>query len=599
MKNVKRTWILRAGWGVAMMALIARLFVMQVLEHEQWVEAAEKQHVMQNIIVAERGKIYMQDEGKPVPVVMNQGVWTLIVDPQVADAEKTKELLTKVAKDYIIADWREVFADKNRRYFVVAKNVPLKVVRAIKEAGLAGIWTRGTTKRAYPEGELASGLLGFVNTDGTGQYGVEGSLNKELAGKNGLLKTVKDVNNIPLTIGKENIRVPAEDGKNLLLTVDRNVQLNVEKALARGLKRSAAEKASAIVMKPATGEIMAMANLPNYNPEKYGDVKGAEAYVNRVLDEPYEPASVCKAFAFAAAINEGVLTPETTYENRGMVVIDGWPIHNAYEGMLGTITMQDALNYSLNTGSIEALKRLGGGEINARGRAKLYDYYTNKFRLGRETGVDMVEALGMVREPEGGYGLDSTYANMTFGQNLNLTMIQVATGFSALINGGEYVKPYIVAGEVQEKGGQPLIIADNDKKVNRERIIKEETSRTMRQMLYTTRRGRRMAGIDREGFYVGGKTGTAQVIRDGKYVMDETIATYVGFGGRGENAYTIGANRNILNNERQADGLPEYLIMVRIEAKGKRLGGEVDALPIFDEISNYMQDYMRIRPYHE
>lgn len=582
-----------------MMALIARLFVMQVLEHEQWVEAAEKQHVMQNIIVAERGKIYMQDEGKPVPVVMNQGVWTVIVDPQVADAEKTKELLTKVAKDYIIADWREVFADKNRRYFVVAKNVPLKVVRAIKEAGLAGIWTRGTTKRAYPEGELASGLLGFVNTDGTGQYGVEGSLNKELAGKNGLLKTVKDVNNIPLTIGKENIRVPAEDGKNLLLTVDRNVQLNVEKALARGLKRSAAEKASAIVMKPATGEIMAMANLPNYNPEKYGDVKGAEAYVNRVLDEPYEPASVCKAFAFAAAINEGVLTPETTYENRGMVVIDGWPIHNAYEGMLGTITMQDALNYSLNTGSIEALKRLGGGEINARGRAKLYDYYTNKFRLGRETGVDMVEALGMVREPEGGYGLDSTYANMTFGQNLNLTMIQVATGFSALINGGEYVKPYIVAGEVQEKGGQPLIIADNDKKVNRERIIKEETSRTMRQMLYTTRRGRRMAGIDREGFYVGGKTGTAQVIRDGKYVMDETIATYVGFGGRGENAYTIGANRNILNNERQADGLPEYLIMVRIEAKGKRLGGEVDALPIFDEISNYMQDYMRIRPYHE
>jgi len=571
-----RNKVLKYGLLACVGFIALRLFWIQIIQHDEWMKKAEDAHIVQSTITAERGEIYMLDEdGEPTPVVMNQAEWTVIIDPMVANAEEVKKVITEnVAEEEIVADWDAAFANKNSRYYIVAKGVSRSEVKKIEEAEVSGIWYTEGNKRTYVEGEMASHLLGFVNDDGEGQYGVEGSLNDDLAGKDGLLKTVTDVNQIALSIGDDNIKVPAEDGKNVVLTVDRTMQKKVEEITADYLEEKNIENASVLVMNPNNGKILTMATLPNYDPSDYGMVEDAESYLNVPAEVAYEPASICKTFTFAAAINEGVMTPETTYVNTGSITVDGWPIDNAYSGQLGTITMQTGLNYSLNTSSMTALMLLGGSteHITQSGREKLYDYFYSRFGLGQYTGIELNESSGLIVGPNEGTGLNSRYANMTFGQNLNLTMIQVAAGFSSVINGGKYYTPTIVAGEMDGD----VFVEDEEKDPVRT-VISEETSETMREMLYGTRIWRRQDGTDKDGYYVGGKTGTAQVIVNGSYSMDETTAGYIGFG--------------------SAEGdMPEYVIMVRVWEDGKNLGGESDAMPLFNKINEMMLDYLEIEP---
>ncbi|MBQ6394101.1 penicillin-binding protein 2 [Candidatus Saccharibacteria bacterium] len=572
---MSRSRILKYGLLIAMGIIAIRLFVIQILQHNMWEERADAEHMVQNTIVAERGEIYMMDNDEPVKVVMNTSAYTVIVDPMVADEEKVSKTISSIAPDKVIAKWEDVFKDKSRRYYIVARNVTRQEAKKMKEEALAGVWYREGNARVYAEGEMASSLLGFVNADGEGQYGVEGSLNKQLAGKNGLLKTVTDVNNVALSIGDDNVRVPAEDGKDVVLTIDRTMQAKVEKQLADYLTRIPANHASAVVMDPRDGKILTMATVPNYDPAKYSEVKDASVYQNQITEVAYEPASICKTFTFAAAIEEGVMTPNTLYNNTGEIIVDGWPIKNAYSGQLGVITMQTALNFSLNTGSMTALMLLGGSntEITKTGREKLYDYYYNHFGLGQATGIELYEATGLIVGPNDGYGLNSRYANMTFGQNINLTPLQVASAFSSLVNGGEYYQPTIIAGEMREDG---VFIPAEEKPAVR-RVVSEQTSQTMREMTWGMRVSQRTYGIDKPGYYIGGKTGTAQGIKNGAYTFDETTASYVGFGGtEGE--------------------MPEYVIMVKIWESGQKLEGTAHALPLFNELSDVVSDHLQIRP---
>lgn len=574
---MSRTKVLRYCL-VGMMAVMAvRLFVVQIVEHEMWMAKADEKHIMRNKIVAKRGEIYAMDGAEPTALVMNESVWTVLVDPKEANEKKTKKVIEQYAGEQVVADWNKVFENRELRYFVVAKNVPREKVIKIKQAGLRGVWFQDGVRRVYPEGELASSVLGFVNAEGEGQYGVEGAMNKALKGEDGLLKTVKDVNNVALSIGEDNVRVPAKNGKKVVLSIDKNVQYETERILKDNMQRVGASHASAVVMNPKNGQIWAIANMPGYNPGEYMKVKSAEQFQNNVLEDAYEPASVCKVFTFAVGIEEGAMTPNKTYENNGFVVVDGWKINNAYTGMLGVIDMQTALDYSLNTGSTQVLRWLGGSgvQITQKGKDALYDYYHGKFGLGEYTGVELYESKGIVVAPDKVDGTDARYANMTFGQGLNATMMQVVTGFASIVNGGEYYQPTIVAGEMVDG---KLVPAEAKKAVRR--TVSEATSLMMRKMLYGVRKGRRLAGVDREGYFVGGKTGTAQVIKDGKYVMSETVASYVGFGGAGNDGTE----------------LPEYVIMVKIWEEGRRIEGERDALPIFDAMSNYMQKYLRIKP---
>lgn len=576
----KRTDLIRVLLALCFILIVARMYDLQIISHQKYVDLAMSQQTMQNTIFAKRGEIYMMDGDNTTPVVMNEKVYTISVDPFLLRSEGGQELkedevkIDQLVQGYAVNTWDKVFANEASRYAVIAKNVPYERAKQIKDAKITGVYAQGSTKRVYPEGDLAAQVLGFVNADGKGQYGIEGSLNKELTGVNGILKTVKDVNNIPLTIGKNNVRVPAQDGKNVVLSIDRNIQKKTEDAIKTTIEKFHVTNASAVVMNPRNGQILAMAGTPTYNPAEYAKVTDARAFQTDVTMSAFNPASVCKTFALAAAVDSGVMTPETTYNNTDLVTIDGWPIQNAIKGHTGNISMQEVLTYSLNTGSIQALRLLGGSEteITYQGKEKLYDYYYNRFGLGKYTGIELAESKGTVIPPTDIDGTNARYANMTFGQSLDLTMIQVATAFSAVVNGGDYYTPTLVAGEI--KNGE--FVRDTLKERDHQ-AIESSTSETMRKMLHTARLVFPNVKYYDEGVYVGGKTGTAQVVKNGKYTFDETIATYIGYGARSETDY------------------PEYVIMTKVWEDNRRLDGGMNAKPIFDEISQFMVNYLKMR----
>ncbi|MBQ3280629.1 penicillin-binding protein 2 [Candidatus Saccharibacteria bacterium] len=577
---MKRLKVLKYITLGAFLIITVRLFFIQIIEHDKWVEKANEQHTILETITAKRGEIYMMDGEEPTAVVLNQAVYQVIIDPAVTPKDEIKNALEKHAKEYITANLDEVYNTEGLRYFIVAKNVPYTNASKIAEEGIKNVWLKEGNKRVYPEGEMGSTVLGFVNSDGLGQYGVEGSLNTLLTGKDGLLKSISDVNNVALSIGKDNIKIPAEDGKNVVLSIDRGLEKGVEEVLADAINSTAATNAAALVMNPNTGEVVAMTALPGYNPGDYGNVKDASIYINQVTEVPYEPASIFKNFIFSAALNEGKMTADTTYVNTPSTEVDGNTIWNAEQRAKlnnQTLTMRDALYWSLNVGSIQALKFLGGNpnEITAEGREKMYDYYYNKFRLGHATGIELIEQEGFIWEPHAEiYGLNAAYANMTFGQNLSATMIQTATAFSSVVNGGVWRTPSVVKGTLENGTIKPL---ENHEKVE-DQILTAETSATMRSLLINNRSYKARAGIDKPGYDVGGKSGTAQVIVDGAYdeSMSNLVGSYIGF-------------------VAPSGQMPSYVIMVKMWGEGKALSGG-EAQNLFDTLSNYVIDYLKIKP---
>lgn len=566
---------------VALAIITVRLFVIQIFEHDTWVAKAEEQHTLLETIVAKRGELYMMNHGEPVAVVLNQTAYQIIIDPSITEKDKLQKALETYAKDHITANLDEIYATEGLRYAIVAKNVPREAAENIAKEEISAVYFQKNNQRVYPEGELASGLLGFVNDDGLGQYGAEGSFNKLLSGKDGLLKATADVNKIALSIGKDNTKIPAEDGKDIVLSIDRGLEKGVERITADAINKTAATNASVLIMNPNTGEILTMANLPNYNPADYSNVTDARAYLNYTVDEPYEPASICKSFTFSAAINEGVMNADTTYFNKHYEEVDDWKIWNAEQrsSLYGTLTMRQALYWSLNTGSIHALKLLGGNpnQITQQGREKLFDYYHNKFRLGSITGVELVEAEGFIPDPNEGWGRDSTYANLTFGQNLGITMLQTATAFSAVVNGGTWRTPSVVKGELVNGEIVPIDFSSTDGtdagRVE-DKILSDETSAMMRDMLVYNRSYKN----DRAGYDIGGKSGTAQVIRNGAYddTFAELVGSYIGF-------------------IAPKGGMPEYVIMTRMWGEGQSIGSG-DAMDLFGSLYEYLIDYLKIKP---
>ena len=568
-----------AGFIFAIVAIfVVRLFYLQIIKHDYYVALAHTEQVKREGVAASRGEIYALNGDEPVKLVMNETVYTVFVDPVVIAEAKTASEVVSVLRDVAGGNLRSNINDLvgaiDSRYQIVATRVTRAQADKIKEKELKGIGFQAVSQRVYPEGNLAAQVLGFVNAEGKGNYGLEGYMNKELSGVDGRLETVTDVSDVPLTIGDRNIREPAIDGDDLVLTIDRNIQSKVEQALADGLVRSGATDASVVVMDPSTGKVMAMANLPTYDPSKYYDVADAALFNNATISAPYEPGSDIKTYTMAAAIDQGVAKPSDTYYNTDSIKIEDRTITNAYKGMTGTITFQTALTWSLNTGFVTLAQRMGDGTSITKGaRDTMFEYFHNRLKLGELTGIELSnESAGIIISPDEVEGNAVRYSNMSFGQGLDATMIQVVGGFSAIINGGDYYKPTVIAGKVDADGTyQP---AGNAKPIETG-VVKATTSDQIKEMTHIARAS--FQGIDKPGYYIGGKTGTSQVIRDGEYADDETIATYLGFGGA-------------------AIDSPEYVIMVSIHGDNRVLGGSADAMPIFTDISNWMLDYLKIQP---
>ncbi|MEO8691801.1 MAG: penicillin-binding protein 2 [Candidatus Saccharimonas sp.] len=564
---------------VAVMAVfVARLFYIQVIQHGFYVGQADSEQIKKFTLHATRGEIYAMDGNTPTKLVLNQTVYTVWADPTlVADQSKVVDALNKVAGGNVRDNFAQYLNVKNSRYQVLATNVTYDQAKILKAYNLPGVGFDATARRVYPEGPLASQLLGFVNAEGNGVYGLEQAEDGVLKGQDGMLSTVTDVRDVPLTIGDKNVKTPAKNGTNIVLTVDRNIQSETEQALAAGAKRSGATNVSAVVMDPSNGHVLAMANLPTYDPSKLNEVTDVADFNNDVISMPYEPASVIKTFTLAAGIDKGVVTPESTYDNTGSVQVEDIVINNATKAAFlnGPTTMQTALDWSLNTGMVALAKRLGDGtSITKQARSTIYDYFHDRLRLGQLTGIELAnEAQGIIYSPDNVQGNAVRYSNMVFGQGMDVTMMQVASGFSAIINGGTYHEPTVIGGTIGDDG-EFVGSAPTKSYPN---VISASTSATMRGMIqhanYATWRPRN----EPAGFYVGGKTGTSQVIVNGKYVLDQTIGTYIGFGG-------------------EVDKIPKYVIMVEISADGKALDGGSDAKPIFNDISNYLLNYLKLSP---
>lgn len=564
-----RVRILSGILTVTVALIVARLFQLQVIDHQKYRQLAYQEQVKKLTIPAHRGLIYALDHQTPAPLVMNETVYTMFVDPQVVKDDKAVlATLVGLNQDLIIGNPTEKLTQKNTRYQVLARGLSRQQAEAIKAKKLTGIGFQAVSRRIYPEGALASQVLGFVNANG-GQYGVEGKLDKRLTGENGVLEAVTDISDVPLTVGEKYTNIPARNGDNLVLSIDRNIQSQVEKILKAGLEKVGADNGSALVMNPQTGQIMAMVNYPSYSVAEFNKVKDVALFNNATVDRPYEAGSVIKVFTVAMGINEGKITPQTVFYNQDTVKVGDRTIKNAYKGKIGNITMQDALQYSLNTGMVNIISRLGGGNIDRSARNIIYNYFHDRFRLGQKTNVELPETAGVIIPPTEVEGNAVRYSNMSFGQGMDVTMVQVAAGFSAIINGGVYYQPTVLAGTVENgifKAQAPKVIDGQ--------VVKNTTSTQVRQMLTEARR-LYYKNVDRAGYEIGGKTGTSEKIVDGKYVENQTIATYLGYGG---------TNR------------PEYVIMIRVDGKGKYLAGNTDAAPIFTDISNWLIDYLKLYP---
>lgn len=546
-----------------------RLFSIQILRHDYYSTLAANGQERKFVIAPTRGTIYIKDGDDNVPVVLNEVQPTMFADPSgITDAEVTSQLIVDAiggSKD----KYAKLINDANDSvYVVLKKRLSNKQATLLKEANIGGVGLQDVSYRVYPEGGLAAQVLGFSNDDGEGQYGVEAALEDELNGEPGLLKAVTDVNGIPLT-SEESIDRPAVNGEDVTLTIDRNVQQFVEEALEKGVKSSKGRSGSAIVVDPYTGKVLAMANYPTYEPEKYRDVKDYSVFQNSVVSHAYETGSGVKVFTMSAGINEGVVSKNSTYHDSGFVQIGDRRIENAGSPGGVTRTMLQVIQNSVNTGVVHVLSQLGGGTINTKARETLYEYFTQHFGFGSKTGIAQTsESPGYLVGPNEQEGNSIRYANMAFGQGMTVTMLQMVAAFSSVMNGGTYYTPHIV----EEIGDVAKVPIAKDVPV-----IKESTSKDLLEMTKAVVEHGGGYSAQRSGYNIGGKTGTAQVLEDnGQYSDSREIGSFIGY---------TGAEK------------PSYVIMTRVdEPQIPGYAGSIAAAPIFADISNWLIDYYGIPP---
>lgn len=542
-----------------------RLFYVQVIKHDHYKQAALQSQLKEYEIPAERGVIEAYDGDNVVPIVLNEEIFTLFADPYfIKDPKPVAEKLAKItggdANDY------EEKMRQPTRYAVLEKKLSKDKKNEIESLEIKGVGLREDSIRAYPQGNLAAQLLGFVNDEGYGRYGVEEYLDGQLRGKPGQLKAITDANGVPLISNENNVLRDPEPGRRVLLTIDIGMQQKVEKMLKDHLPTVNSSSGSVVVIDPNNGAVKAMANWPTYDPAKFYEVKDPAVFTNPVVSEPMEVGSIMKTLTVAAALDSGAVKPSTTFYDSAKITVDGSTIKNVEEdGGPQTRTISDILQWSLNTGATYLLTQMGGGEINQKARDTWHDYLVNHYRFGQPTGIEQgYEAPGTVPDPAEVSGINIQYANTTFGQGINITPLQIASAFAATINGGTYYKPHIV--ETPDGKGEPV----------NTNVVSNEVSKQIRAM-HENSVDKTYPFVDRKGYRVGGKTGTAEIPRpEGGYRNDVYNGTFIGY---------VGGDK------------PEYVIMVRInEPRVAFYAGTAAAAPLFGKVASMLIDSYSIRP---
>lgn len=535
---------------------LCRLFILQIDQGGFYKAIAQGQQVQLSESVGERGYVYFTN-GEIL--AMNKKEPYFFISP--AEIED-KEIAIKAILEII--DVEEAFLlslleDENSFYKIVQKEIGKEKAEKILSLKLRGLYIGNDINRYYPAEKNGSQIIGFVNQDKVGQYGIEGYYNEKIKGLSSLEKSERN----PYSFSFRGSSNDSLDGQNLTLTIDYNIQFMAEKLLEEGIEKYDAEGGNIIVMDPNTGAIIAMAQKPNFDPNNY-KVANSDWFKNTSIQEIFEPGSIFKPITMAMAINDGAVTAETKYnDNLGYVQYPSNRVSNYLNKAWGEVNMTQVLEKSINTGVILAERQLG--------HQSFYNYL-EKFGIFEKTGIDLSgEVVSTNNEIKNALksNIDISFGTASFGQGIAMTPLQVINSFSAVINGGTLYKPRIVK-KINEQLVEPEIIREN--------VISQETSTELKKMLISVVENGFGHLAKVEGYWIGGKTGTSQMpyssigINKAGY-SDHTWQTFMGF----------------------APALdPQFIILVKLNNSKKIRTSEYSAVPIFNEIASYILNYWQI-----
>jgi len=555
-----RLRVLFAFFVVASLLLSARLAYWQTVGRADLLSRATDQVHSDLVVPAQRGVIRDRNGAILATTVELRSLYAI---PGLMTDRDGTDLRPKIAAALapILGEKAEVLRaafESGAEWLFVRRRLPEDVAARIAALHLAGLGFEMEPKRLYPNGAVGAQVLGFVNDDGVGQYGVEGRYAAELSGTPGRLVVARDPANRELALGLR-AAVPAKNGDDLSLTIDLAVQNAVERELAAVVEREKASGGAIVVLDPKDGAVLAIASSPTYDPARVGSAD-AEALRNRAISWTYEPGSTMKAITVAAALDKGVITPATSYQDVGYAVIGGRKLCNAQCKVYGPTTVTQILARSQNAGAVFVASKLGAADLNA---------YLKSFGFGQRTGVDLsAETGGIVRPLAEWYPVD--LGTISFGQGLSVTPLQLASAYAAIANGGTLYRPYVVASRRDADGEHRTA------PVSVRRVVSEETAATLRAMLTTTVDSGIANAASLKGYSVAGKTGTAQIPSDeGRYVDDAYISSFAGF---------VPAID------------PRMVVVVVLEKPQSKLLGTVPAMNTFKAIATDALRYGRVQP---
>ncbi len=517
MKNDREKWarvriIMVAGlFAFCFLAVTGRSFYLQVLQHDQLVKLAERQHHRTIPIIPARGGIFDRD-GAPLAVSLDMD--SLYAEPRrIDDPAATAATLAPLLQ----LPQQELLKklDADRSFAWVARQMAPETAEKIKKLKLKGIGFVKESKRFYPNFEIASHVLGFTGLDPEGLEGIERRYDSTILGKTGYLLTERDALGRDVSV-KNAVVQDAAPGKNLYLTLDKNIQYFAEKELAKAVTGSGAKGGMALVMDPWTGKILAMANYPTFNPNSFRQYPTLNLR-NRCVADSFEPGSTFKIFLMSAAMEEKIVRPQDgincengRYSFGGRIIRDDHP-H-------GRVSVAEVLKYSSNIGSAKIGLKLGDD--------RLYRYL-KAFGFGDKSGIDLPgETSGGLRPVSRWYGSD--LATISFGQGVSTSAIQLVSAVSAVANGGVLMKPYLVERITDASGQEVQHIQPQAVR----RVISAQTASTITQMMEgVVQKGGTGTNAAVEGFRVAGKTGTAQKVDpiSKGYSATKRTASFIGF----------------------------------------------------------------------
>lgn len=557
-----RLTVLAAGFALAGLLLTARVVQVQLINNGHYKAEARQEHFGQQEVRAPRGAI-LDRNGYPLAttvdaydVYINRADWQDIAVAR-ASAAVIAPLIDRAPED-LVTEARK----QDEGLYLAHGGLAFDKGQSLKGEEAAGLRLVLTSKRFYPEGDLASTLIGFVGRDHSGLTGIEADFDAELGGTPGTIYFERDSIGNKIALGMERIGKKPQAGGDITLTIDRYIQRLVEGELEARITATGALGGTIVVMEPSTGALLAMASEPGFRLSQLDLNDPNQAlFRNRAVTDVYEPGSVFKTLTAAMAIDQGLVSPETTYEDTGAVYIGPSTIRNWDYSINGTTSVTQLLQRSLNTGAVWLAQQVGP--------ERFYEY-VRQFGIGEATGVGLGgDPEGLVRTNEDPYWSEVDLATNSFGQGIAASPLQVITSVASLVNGGRLMRPYVLQ-EMETPEGprkfEPVVVRQ---------VVKEETAQTVADMMNQVVEGLpgHLAAV--KGYHVGGKTGTTTgaTLADGT-VQNGNIASFIGFAP--------------VEN-------PKIIVLVKLDFKEDRLGGQVSA-PVFSALAPSILAYLGVRP---